>query len=222
MKYLRQTFERSPLAARVAPFAVFLLLTTLQGHFGEASRYWLYVAKTLAGAWLVWLVRPYVAEMRWAFSWEALAVGVGVFALWVGLDPYYPKLVKGGTEWNPHTAFGAGSLLAWGTILVRILGTTVVVPPLEEAFYRSFVYRYVAKQDFMSVPLGWFAWTPFLVTSAVFGFAHREWLAGVLCGLAYQGLVCRKKRLGDAMTAHAITNLLLGLWVVFKGAWQFW
>jgi hypothetical protein len=24
------------------------------------------------------------------------------------------------------------------------------------------------------------------------------------------------------MTAHAITNLLLGVWVVAKGAWQFW
>jgi hypothetical protein len=24
------------------------------------------------------------------------------------------------------------------------------------------------------------------------------------------------------MTAHAITNFLLGLWVVWKGAWSFW
>ena len=53
-------------------------------------------------------------------------------------------------------------------------------------------------------------------------FAHREWLAGILCGFAYQGLVCWKKRLGDAMTAHAITNFLLALWVVGRGAWKFW
>jgi membrane protease YdiL (CAAX protease family) len=56
----------------------------------------------------------------------------------------------------------------------------------------------------------------------MFGFGHHEWLAGILCGFAYQGLVCWKKRLGDAMTAHAITNFLLGVYVVWKGAWNFW
>jgi hypothetical protein len=34
--------------------------------------------------------------------------------------------------------------------------------------------------------------------------------------------VLRKNQLGDAMTAHAITNFLLGIWVVTRGAWQFW
>jgi membrane protease YdiL (CAAX protease family) len=43
-----------------------------------------------------------------------------------------------------------------------------------------------------------------------------------LCGAAYQWLVLRKGRLGDAMTAHAITNFLLGAWIVWRGAWQFW
>ena len=56
----------------------------------------------------------------------------------------------------------------------------------------------------------------------IFGAAHAEWLAGILCGLAYQALVCRKKRLGDAMTAHAITNFLLGVWIVATGEWRFW
>jgi hypothetical protein len=41
--------------------------------------------------------------------------------------------------------------------------------------------------------------------------------------MAYQWLVLRKNRLGDAMTAHAITNFLLGVWVVWRGgsAWKF-
>jgi len=97
-------------------------------------------------------------------------------------------------------------------------GSTLIVPPLEEVFYRSFLYRYIAKPDFLSVPLNQFLPLPFLATAAVFGFSHNEWLAGILCGAAYQGLVIRKNRLGDAMTAHAITNFLLGLWVVWRGA----
>jgi CAAX prenyl protease-like protein len=222
MRPLFKTLESSPALARALPFFVFVALTAVQGWPGEGSRYWIYLGKTVIGAWLIWLVWPLVAEMKWELSWEAVVVGIVVFVVWVGIDPFYPKIGIGGEEWNPNARFGEGSALAWTIIAMRILGSSLVVPPLEEVFYRSFLYRYVVKPDFQTVPLGQFAWTPFLATSAVFGFTHREWLAGILCGFAYQGLVCWKKRLGDALTAHAITNLLLGLWVVWKGAWYFW
>ena len=212
----------SPLLARVVPFAVFAALTALQGTLGEPSRYWFYLAKTVVGAWLLWGVWPVVSEMRWRLSWEAVVAGVGVFALWVGLDPWYPKLGGAGRSWNPFEAFDDANSLAWVFVVVRLLGSVFVVPPLEEVFYRSFMYRYLRKADFESVPLAAFHVLAFLATSAVFGLTHREWLAGILCGVTYQGLVCWKGRLGDAMTAHAITNLLLGAWVVAKGAWQFW
>jgi CAAX prenyl protease-like protein len=160
--------------------------------------------------------------MRWAFSWEAVVVGVGVFAAWIGLDPLYPHLMKNAVAWNPIASFGQNSAIAWLMIMTRLLGSTFIVPQLEEVFYRSFLYRYVANQNFLSVPLNKFLPWPFLATAAVFGFAHNEWLAGILCGAAYQWLVLRKNRLGDAMTAHAITNFLLGAWIIWRGAWHFW
>ena len=222
MRLLKKFLPASPAAARVAPFLVFLALTACQGEFGAASAYWFYFAKTIVGAWLVWEMRPLVLEMRWAISWEAILVGAGIFALWVGLDPLYPKFLKGGATGNPHYVFGANSALGWFFIAVHILGMTFIVPPLEEVFYRSFLYRYVATQNFLSVPLNKFLPLPFFATAAVFGFSHNEWLAGILCGAAYQWLVLRKNRLGDAMTAHAITNFLLGTWIVWKHAWNFW
>jgi len=245
MNTLFKKLEASPLLARAVPFVVFVGLTFCQGQFGEASRYWFYVAKTIVGACLIWMVWPLVGEMRWKLSWEAVVAGVMVFGVWVGLDGLYPSidqivqryvcpLLKGiglnswcpdpkaAVPWNPHEVFGTGSALAWMFIVVRILGSAIVVPPLEEVFYRSFLYRYVTKPDFQAVPLGQFNWLSFLVTAAIFGFAHHEWLAGIVCAFVYQGLVCWKKRLGDAMSAHAITNFLLGVWVVWKGAWHFW
>ena len=222
MSFLRRKLGASPTIARVAPFVIFLGLTYCQGQFGEASRYWFYLGKTIVGIWLIWEMRPLVSEMRWAISWEAAVVGVAVFAVWVGLNDVYPKFGKPGAAWNPHVQFGDKPALAWLFVVARITGSAIVVPPLEEVFYRSFLYRYLAKADFQSIPLRQFAWMPFLVTAAIFGLVHYEWLAGILCGLAYQGLVIWKKRLGDAMTAHAATNFLLGLWVVWKGAWQFW
>jgi hypothetical protein len=211
-----------PATARVAPFAVFLALTFCQGKFGAASACWFYFAKTLVGVWLILEMRPLVSEMRWAFSWEAVVVGVGIFAVWVGLDPFYPKLSSTGATGNPNEIFGQSPALAWFFIAVHILGMTFVVPPLEEVFYRSFLYRYIARQDFLSVPLNRFLPWPFLVTVAVFGLSHNEWLAGILCGVAFQWLVLNKNRLGDAMTAHAIANFLLGVWIVWRGAWHFW
>jgi len=219
---LKNLLARSPAAARVTPFFIFLALTFCQGKFGAASAYWFYLAKTITGAWLVLEMRPLVSEMRWAFSWEAMLAGAGIFALWVGLDRFYPHLMKGGATGNPNETFGAGSMLAWFFITVHILGMTFVVPPLEEVFYRSFLYRYVANQNFLSVPLNQFRPLPFFATAIVFGLSHNEWLAGILCGAAYQWLVLRKNRLGDAMAAHAATNFLLGVWIVWKHAWNFW
>jgi CAAX prenyl protease-like protein len=124
--------------------------------------------------------------------------------------------------WNPNEAFGLNSPLAIFFIVFRMAGSSLLVPMLEELFFRSFVYRFLASKDWMEVPLGRFLWMPFLVTSLAFGLEHNDWLAGILCGFTYQALVIWKNRLGDAITAHAITNLLLGLWVVWRGAWHFW
>jgi CAAX prenyl protease-like protein len=156
----------------------------------------------------------------------------------VGLDPLCPSLDEvlrsiglGGLAskqprdaggWNPLQVFGSDSSIGWCFVLTRLAGSTLVVPPFEEVFYRSFAYRFVVRSDFESVPLRQFDARAFLAVCVVFGLAHQEWLAGILCGAAYQGLVLRHGRLGDAMVAHAITNCLLGLWVIGLDQWHFW
>lgn len=223
MSELLTRLRTSPMAVRIAPFLIFAALTSLQGKLGEGSQYWLYVAKTVVGALFLCIVWPSVRELRWSFSIEAVLVGIGVIAMWIFLDPFYPKLTaltEPSEDWNPPAAYPGG--LGWFFIVARIAGATLVVPPLEEMFYRSFVYRYVINADFEQVSLKRFHLGSLLITSIVFGVSHREWLAGILCGCAYQWLVLRRGHLGDAVTAHAISNLLLGLWVVYKGAWHFW
>jgi CAAX prenyl protease-like protein len=223
VKSLRAYLEVSPLRPRVYPFVAFLVLTSCQGLFGGAAQYWLYLAKTVLGFWMLLLIAPLVLEMKWKFSWESIAAGVLVFGLWIGLDPFYPKMGGSGPAWNPYVEFGDAGGLGLFFVVVRIIGSTLVVPPLEEVFYRSFLYRYVERVDFLSIPLGRLIVRSFLITCVVFGVAHpAQWLAALLCAAIYQGLVSWKKRLGDAITAHAVTNLLLGIWVAWKGAWEFW
>jgi CAAX prenyl protease-like protein len=215
----------SPISARFFPYALIIALTFIQDAPEGPLRYWLYLLKMLTGLWCIWEMRAVVSELRWAISWESVLVGVLVCVIWVGLDPYYPKmglLFKAGPPWNPFKEFGEGSTMAWFFAAVRIFGSALIVPPIEEAFYRSFLYRYFIRTDFTSLPFNHKHMLSLFVTSGLFGLVHFQWLAGILCGLAFQWLVIRKNRLGDAMTAHAITNFLLGIWVVWKGAWHFW
>jgi CAAX prenyl protease-like protein len=224
----RKRMAESPEYARFTPLFLFVIITAAGGMMGGNWMFWLYAVKVCLAVWLIREMKPHVSEMRWAISWEAVVIGIAIFAIWVWADPFYPKnhLFFKDTEesiWNPFTRFGEGSLLAWALIVVRIFGMTFVVPPLEEVFYRSMFYRYLIRVDFRSVALGHFDGVAFVCVSTVFGLMHFQWLAGIICGLAYQWLVFRKGRLGDAMTAHAITNFLLGCYVVWKGgeAWKF-
>jgi uncharacterized protein len=227
MNFFREKFQASPIYARVAPFCIFVGLIAFGGLFGKDSPYWAYALRTGVGAWLIWQMRPFVSEMRWTVSTEAIAVGIAVFVMWVGLDPFLPKnhiffTPTPGDEWNPFARYGAGSGLGWFYVSVHLLGSSLVVPPLEEVFWRSFVYRYSVRTNFESLPLNMFHPTAFIVVSLLFGLEHYEWAQGFLCGMAFQWLAINKNRLGDAIVAHAITNFLLGLWVIGRGDWHFW
>jgi CAAX prenyl protease-like protein len=225
------SIRNSPALVRAAPFVIFVLLTAAQPYAGETGQYWVYLLKTVVGAAMILAMRPLVSEMRWKFSWAALLAGVTVFFLWIKIGDLM-RLIglsslahwpTSGKLWNPRADYGGSSALAIFFLVVRVVGSTLVVPPFEEVFFRSFVYRFIAKPDFQSVPIGQFLWTPFMATSVLFGLEHGYWwLAGILCGFVYQGLVCWKKRLGDAIAAHAITNFLLGCWIVIEQQWQFW
>lgn len=222
MSTLHNKLQASPLLARVLPFFVFLVLTSAQGSFGPDSQFWVYLLKTLVGVWMIWTIWPLVGEMRWALSIEAVGGGLLVFLLWIGLDFPYPKLLETDDSWDLQKHFGEDLMMFWLFAGTRIVGSTLVVPLLEEVFYRSFLYRYILSPNWLFTPHSLFDIRPFLGTSLIFGLAHQHWLAGILCGMIYQGVVLRTNRLGDAITAHAITNLLLGLWVVTQKQWHFW
>jgi len=229
MNAVTTKLQASPLLARVLPFAIFLVLTSCQGSLGTESHFWVYLAKCVVGAWLIRVTWPLVSEMRWVISFEALLAGTLVFILWVALDVPYMKFSQPDDSWNLQKQFAAAPVMVWVFAGVRIAGSTLLVPMLEEVFYRSFLYRYILAPNWMFTAHSSFAVKPFLITSIVFGFTHQHWLAGIACGMIYQLLVIRTNRIGDAITAHAVTNLLLGVWVITQGfgyaeksQWHFW
>ena len=107
-------------------------------------------------------------------------------------------------------------------IAVRLAGTALVVPVFEEIFWRSFVLRYIINQDFTKVKIGAFTWMSFLISSLLFGSEHNLWLAGIMAGVFYNLLLYWSKNIYACIIAHSITNLLLGIYVLKTGSWQFW
>ena len=81
----------------------------------------------------------------------------------------------------------------------------------------------LVSADFESVALRSFQWLPFLISSIAFGVLHGErWLAGTLAGMIYALVMMRRGRIGEAVVAHGITNLMLAAWVLSTGQWQLW
>jgi CAAX prenyl protease-like protein len=98
----------------------------------------------------------------------------------------------------------------------------LVVPLMEELFWRSFAMRFMIRSDFKSVPLGKFSWFSFLIVAIAFGFEHHQWLPGIVAGLVYAGVLYRSKNLFSPILSHAVTNLLLGIYVLSTAKWGFW
>ena len=221
---------RRKLAAFTLPMTLFLLLLGLRSllqNRGGASwlafpEFWIYPAQTiLCGGLLLWFWREY--ELRAARGIVfTLLVGTGVFCLWISpqaLFGFAPRL----DGFNPEAVSGQPAAY-WATLAFRFLRLVVVVPLVEEIFWRGFVLRYFIAEKFQAVPIGAFSWLSFALVTAGFGFAHSrpDWIAALIAGALYNGVAYRTKSLASCVLAHAVTNLLLGLWIMATRQWGFW
>jgi CAAX prenyl protease-like protein len=110
----------------------------------------------------------------------------------------------------------------WLLVAIRIAGAALVVPVMEELFWRSFLMRWVDAPDFESVAPSQLSIKSFAITVVLFGVEHNLWLAGIVAGAAYSLLYMRHRNLWSPILAHAVTNGLLGVWVVRTGSWSYW
>lgn len=213
---------RHPAAAYVAPFVVYLVFLMME-QAGVASVFVLYPIKTLAvAAVLVWGWRRMRDDLR---ERRGLLFGalVGVAALGIWIAPELLGIMKtdftvGG--FNPTVLPAPCSTLS---TIFRIAGAVLVVPIMEELFWRGWMIRWLIKPDFRSVPLGTFTWESFGVTVLMFGIEHNTlWHVGMITGVLYNWILYRTKSLWACIIAHAVTNLLLAIYILATGKWGYW
>lgn len=210
---------RHPVFPYVIPFGTFLLLTGL-ASWSPASIVWFYPIKTILVGALLFIFRRTYTEVKPKVSLLAIVMGLLVFVLWVLPEGYYPMLGRS-KGFNPLDGFTSRSwLFIW--ISFRLIGAVVIVPIMEELFWRSFLLRYLINPSFKQVPIGAFSWLSFCGTVVLFGLEHHRWLPGIVAGVIYTLLLYRKKEMSDCILAHATTNLTLGIYVLVTHQWGYW
>ena len=210
----------------VVPMFAFLVLTNLEGYLPGPDWYPLaYAAKVLAVAILAWHYRSAWSDLRPLPPIRSLVlaimIGLVVFVLWVRLEGWYPAL----SFLGKRTGFDPGTLAPgwkWPFIVVRFFGLVVLVPLIEELFWRSFLIRWLVDPDFLKVAIGRVTPLAAGITSAVFAFSHPEWLPALLTGLLWAWLLWQTKSVSACVLSHAVANLALGLHVITTGDWKFW
>ncbi|MHA4870304.1 CAAX prenyl protease-related protein [Duganella sp. PWIR1] len=218
--------ERASLA-RILPFALymgFIVLADLLARAGVDAQQmrWLYPVKIAAvGVALAYFWRDYQELTKWPFNWRnvmiAVLAGAVVLVLWVNLDARW-MVVGDAAGFDPRD----GDRLNWVLVVTRWCGAALVVPVMEELFWRSFLMRWLTAVDFLSVRPAQVKKWAIVVTVLLFGFEHTLWLAGIVAGLVYSLLYVRSGSLWSPVLAHATTNGLLGIWVVATGQWSYW
>ncbi len=215
---------------RVIPFAVFMALLALRGALpadgaaGIDAR-WVYgITVGVVGALLALWWRDYgeLAAQVWPTAREvllAVAVGLVVFALWISLDAPWMRVGEPAAGFVPLDAQGHP---IWPLIAVRWVGAALLVPVMEELFWRSFLMRWLEHATFESVVPHSVSLRAVVLSTFVFTLAHTLWLGAVVAGLAYAWLYRRTGKLWVPVIAHAVTNGVLGVWVVMTGNWSFW
>ena len=212
----------------VAPMAIYVAFLLGQTN---ANLLWVYPAKTIAVAAALWFFRKEYEELRspmigkasgplalqsWIF---AVVVGLVAIAIWIGIDSFYPKFTQA-MPFDPTTIASTAQRNVF--LAFRVVGAVIIVPLMEELFWRAFLIRWLVNEDFKGVPVGTFTWLSFAITVGLFGAEHSEWLAGLICGALYNWLYYKRKDVFSCVVAHAVSNAALAAWVLARGDWKFW
>ncbi|MDO9149920.1 MAG: CAAX prenyl protease-related protein [Methylotenera sp.] len=216
--------------SRILPFALYILFIALGDYFtlllnavglDEKLVYGIKVISVLAllfyfwGAYTELAIRPKLIQL-----FNAFVAGIAVLLVWILPYPEWATLGGDVKGVNPFLTGDSFSAYIW--LSMRIFGAAMIVPLMEELFWRSFLMRWLVNQDFLSVNPAKISAFAIIISACVFALEHHLWLAGLFSGLVYALLYKIYKNLWVPIFAHAVTNGLLGLWIVMTGNWWYW
>jgi len=210
----------------ILPMAIFLAFTYAGGRWPSLFVP-SYVVKTFASAILIiWCWKRYT-PVRWDYALLGVLVGILGIVQWVGMEhlllKFWPNYPRPAAElFDPYAAF-TSPVWMWSFIIVRWAGAALMVPFMEELFWRDYLWRTIqAPNDFRLATVGERDWRPLLFVAALFATVHIQWMTAFVWGLMIGGLLIYTRSLGACIIAHGVTNLLLGAYVQYAKCWYLW
>jgi hypothetical protein len=189
-----------------------------------------YVLKTIVTALLLVLCWPAFTRISWK-AWKlGILIGIVGVVQWVAMEklllhlwPNYPRIRL--TVLDPFSEI-PNPILRLIFFTFRWLGPTLVVPFMEELFWRDYLWRtIIAPNDFRLARIGEWDLKAFWLVPLFFAAVHPQiWITALVWALMIGLLLLRTKSLGACIIAHGVTNFLLGAWVLFHAPhdWYFW
>lgn len=125
------------------------------------------------------------------------------------------------SAFNPLVQLASTPIWAYGFLVIRFIGLALIVPVIEEFFLRGFMMRYVVHEQWWQVPFGSVNRMAVIAGTAVPMLMHPgELLAAFVWFSMVTWLMVRTRNIWDCVAAHAVTNFLLGVYVVWFDQWQ--
>ena len=209
----------------IAPMILFIGLNVIEGKLPQNLYPFAYIAK-IAMVLLALGLTAKSWSRELSTSRNALITGalfgvVGI-AIWIGIEKIPYPHIGGRGSYNPFASISdTGFRFLW--IATRFIGLAAVVPLIEELFWRGFLVRYIDNMDdYRNVTAGNHTWIATGVVTAAFASIHPEWVAAIAYALLTDQLLRRTKSVGACVVMHAVTNLLLGVYVVVTKSWHLW
>jgi CAAX prenyl protease-like protein len=227
--YYHGSLPRRPTTlAYIAPFLAFIGIMAVEKATGLSTA-WLYPIRFLivTGVLLAFSRAP--LAVRPSRFWLSAALGAAVFALWIAPDvlfgPGYRHywLFQNGVMGAPTSSIPTNLRHSVWFLVLRTASCTLLVPPVEELFWRGWLMRWIIDKEFLKVPLGTYSAAAFWMVAVTFASEHGPyWEVGLAAGIIYNWWIVRTHNLADCIVAHAVTNGLLSAYVLMTGQLQYW
>jgi uncharacterized protein len=220
------TKQQRATAGYNAPFLVFVILMAIDRSLKPPAGWFYPVRFAIVGLQILTVSRPFFS-LRPTRPVASILLGAAVFLIWIGPDVLFGYrhfwLFENSITGKAQTSLADPSQLSLIFLVLRVTTSALLVPILEELFWRGWMMRWIIRPEFTGVPFG--AYTPmsFWVVALLFASEHGPyWEVGLLAGIIYNWWAVRTKSIADCILAHAVTNAILSAYVLSTNSWQYW
>jgi CAAX prenyl protease-like protein len=219
--------KRWPSLPYVLPFASFMAFLAIQNYAALPPSID-YPVRVVVLSVILFVFSRNVIDLRSTHLLWSVILGVAVFVIWIGPDLLIPGyrqhwLFQNAILGRISAPVPEQIIMSPVVLWTRILRAVVLVPIIEELFWRAWLMRWLISPRFEQIKLGAYAPMAFWITAVLFASEHGPyWDVGLITGVIYNWWMVRTRSLADCILVHAVTNACLCGYVVATKHWEYW